>query len=120
MDFTPAEDHTAPKRKRSEMEADMDEPPTRSRIWFEDGNIVLQAENVQFKFYKGLLAMYSPFFEGAFSVPQPTVVSDADAVDGCQMIRLQDTAADVEYLLSYIIEPCVCLTSMIKNGTNNY
>ena len=76
--------------------------------------------NVQFKFYKGLLAMYSPFFEGAFSVPQPTVVSDADAVDGCQMIRLQDTAADVEYLLSYIIEPCVCLTSMIKNGTNNY
>ena len=80
---------------------------SRSDIWFDDGNIVLQAENVQFKFYKGLLATYSPFFKDAFAIPQPQLEQDSDTVDGCQIMRLPDSAADVEYMLSFSLEPCV-------------
>ncbi|KAI5896302.1 uncharacterized protein SCHCODRAFT_02614512 [Schizophyllum commune H4-8] len=105
MRATEVEGNMAHKRKRTAMEAEMDKPPTRSKIWFEDGNIVLQAENVQFKFYKGLLSTYSPFFMDVFAVPQPVPISDADMVEGCQVMKLPDTAADAEYMLSYIIEP---------------
>ncbi|KAL1733538.1 hypothetical protein EV714DRAFT_281886 [Schizophyllum commune] len=76
---------------------------SRSDIWFDDGNIVLQAENVQFRFFKGILAAYSPFFRDVFSVPQPTV--GADLVEGCPVLRLQEKAADVNYMLSFILEP---------------
>ena len=49
---------------------------TRSDIWLEDGNIVLQAENMQFKVHRGLLARVSPVFADVFSVPQPTQPQD--------------------------------------------
>ena len=81
----------------------------RSDIWFDDGNIVLQAENVQFRFFKGILAAYSPFFRDAFAIPQPMHNSEG-TVEGCPVMKLPDSAADVEYMLSFILEPCVCIT----------
>ena len=102
-------DSPATKRKRSDTEDAQDEPPTRSKIWFDDGNIVLQAENVQFRFFKGILAAYSPFFRDAFAVPQPANNSE-DTLEGCPVMKLPDSAADVEYMLSFILEPCVCIT----------
>ncbi|KAI5831668.1 hypothetical protein K523DRAFT_236942 [Schizophyllum commune Tattone D] len=97
-------DSPATKRKRSDTEDAQDEPPTRSIIWFDDGNIVLQAENVQFRFFKGILAAYSPFFRDAFAVPQPANNSE-DTLEGCPVMKLPDIAADVEYMLSFILEP---------------
>ncbi|KAI5896296.1 uncharacterized protein SCHCODRAFT_02614494 [Schizophyllum commune H4-8] len=78
------------------------EPISRSDIWFDDGNIVLQAENVQFRFFQGILAAYSPFFKDVFSIPQPA--AGADVVEGCPVMRLPEKAADVNYMLSFILE----------------
>ena len=109
MSATSANNYDSPatKRKRSDHDDALNESIIRSEVWFDDGNIVLQAENVQFKFYKGLLATYSPFFKDAFAIPQPQLEQDSDTVDGCQIMRLPDTAADVEYMLSFLLEPCV-------------
>ena len=106
----------ATKRKRSDTEDAQDKPSTRSKIWFDDGNIVLQAENVHFRFFKGILAAYSPFFRDAFAVPQPMHNSEG-MVEGCPVMKLPDSAADVEYMLSFILEPCVCTTIHLLSGT---
>ena len=90
------------------------ESTTRSDIWFDDGNIVLQSENVQFRFFQGILATYSPFFRDVFSIPQPAV--GADVVEGCPVMRLPEKAADVNYMLSFILEPCVCTTIYLLGG----
>ncbi|KAL1692010.1 hypothetical protein GGG16DRAFT_52395 [Schizophyllum commune] len=122
-----AESFPATKRRRSDLDDALDEPIIRSKIWFDDGNIVLQAENVQCKFYKGLLATYSPFFRDAFAIPQPRVDSDMDTVDGCQIMRLPDAAADVEYMLSFILEsksstltPCIADVASALRMSHKY
>ncbi|KAI5896285.1 uncharacterized protein SCHCODRAFT_02187853 [Schizophyllum commune H4-8] len=97
------ESSSSTKRRRVDAEDECDEPIVRSRVWFKDGNIVLQAQRVQFRFYQGLLATYSPFFRDVFEVPQPA--DGADAVEGCPVMRLQESAADVEYMLNFILEP---------------
>ena len=70
----------------------------RSGIWFEDGNVVLEAERTRFKVYRGLLASNSSVFKDIFSVPQPPGPFE-EAVDGCPLIRLSDSANDVEIVL---------------------
>lgn len=44
----------------------------RSNIWLGDGNIVIQADGVQFKVHQGYLARLSTIFSDVFSMPQPT------------------------------------------------
>ena len=97
------ESSTSTKRRRIDSRGESNEPIVRSPIWFKDGNIVLRAQRVQFRFYQDLLATYSPFFRDAFEVPQPA--DGADAVEGCPVMRLQESAADVEYVLNFILEP---------------
>lgn len=73
-------------------EASLDRPLVRSEeLWFKDGTIVLQAENILFRVYSGLLSKHSQFFEQLFSLPQPT---DAEKYDGCPLIKLAGDAAD--------------------------
>lgn len=69
----------------------------RSEIWLEDGNVVLQAEGTQFKVYRGILSLNSPVFKDMFSLPQPT--SGEELVEGCPVVHLSDSAADVTYVL---------------------
>jgi hypothetical protein len=50
-------------------------PPTQSEeAWFEDGNIIIQAQNVQFKVYKATLSRRSQIFADALvgSLSPPT------------------------------------------------
>ena len=42
-----------------------------SDVWFEDGNIVVIAQNTTFRFHKGVLSLHSQAFRDLFSVPQP-------------------------------------------------
>ncbi|KAH9833977.1 uncharacterized protein C8Q71DRAFT_725214 [Rhodofomes roseus] len=66
-------------------------------VWFEDGNIVLQAGGVAFRVYQGFLAMHSEVFAGMFSVPQP---KSAEQLDGSPVIHLVDHPDDLRHLLS--------------------
>ncbi|KAF7969809.1 hypothetical protein HWV62_25926 [Athelia sp. TMB] len=72
--------------------------PVRSDLWYEDGSVVLQAENTQFKVYRGILAESSSVFNDMFSFPQP-LLPDIEHIEGCPVVHLSDSAQEVEYIL---------------------
>jgi len=65
-------------------------------VWFEDGNVVLQAGGIAFRVYQGLLTLNSEVFADMFSVPQPNSV---ERFDGCPVIHLADHPDDLRHLL---------------------
>ncbi|KAJ6623706.1 hypothetical protein B0H10DRAFT_1873027 [Mycena sp. CBHHK59/15] len=70
-------------------------------LWFNDGNLVVQAENHLYRVTKGILAARSPIFSDMLSFPQPP---DSDLVDGCPAVRLPDSAGDVTVFLKAIFD----------------
>ncbi|KZP28181.1 hypothetical protein FIBSPDRAFT_275953 [Athelia psychrophila] len=72
--------------------------PTRSDIWFEDGNVVIQAEGKQFKVHRGVLAANSSIFKDMFAMPQPLAEGEK-TVEGCPVIHVSDSAADIAIVL---------------------
>ncbi|KAL1726927.1 hypothetical protein EV714DRAFT_286886 [Schizophyllum commune] len=85
--------------KRPRVDGDDTTSVQRSDIWFDDGNVVLQAENVQFRVHRSLLARHSPVFKDVFGVPQPKSSSEA-LVEGCPVVHLTDKASDVHFMLT--------------------
>lgn len=69
-------------------------------VWFADGNLVLQAENIVFKVYQGILTQESSLFRDMLSLPQPPDQSSADIYEGCHLVKVQDTAEDITTFLS--------------------
>lgn len=84
---------------------DSDEPVTftHSDLWWEDGNIVIQAETTQFRVYKGHLATHSEIFRDMFSIPQPSM-DPKETVEGCPVVQVSDTAEDWTYILQALLE----------------
>ncbi|KAF7325486.1 BTB domain-containing protein [Mycena kentingensis (nom. inval.)] len=70
-------------------------------LWFEDGSVVLQAENAQYCVYRGILARRSPIFADMFAVGVPNT---ADAVDGCPLVVLSDTETDMTHFLKALFD----------------
>lgn len=93
-----------PKRQRTEVEDDTpagsgsgDEAIERSEeVWLEDGNIIVQAENHQFKVHRSVLSKHSPVFADLFKVPQP---STERTIEGCPVVELHDSAEDIKHVL---------------------
>ncbi|KAJ7231873.1 hypothetical protein B0H12DRAFT_996082, partial [Mycena haematopus] len=75
-----------------------------SETWFDDGNVVLQAGNTQFRVHWGILALHSSVFRGMQGLPQPP---DQPGVDGCPIVELPDDSGDVGYLLKALYIPSV-------------
>ncbi|KAJ7718953.1 hypothetical protein DFH07DRAFT_784761 [Mycena maculata] len=48
-------------------------------LWFEDGSLIIQAGDCQFRVYRGVLAKRSSVFQDMLSFPQP---ADAELVEG--------------------------------------
>ncbi|KAJ6495808.1 hypothetical protein C8R47DRAFT_373214 [Mycena vitilis] len=76
--------------------------PRRSEIWYQDGSVVLQTQNTQFRVYWGTLTQESSFFRDAASLPQPP---DQPTVEGCPVIELYDDLTDIESLLKALFFP---------------
>ena len=73
-------------------------PEKDDEFWFDDGNIVLIANNdVAFRFYKGLLARASPIFQDMFSIFQPH--GEKEMMDGCIVVRLHEDPHDLRAFL---------------------
>lgn len=91
-----------PKRRRTETPGAQDESPSLEfperpeKLWFEDGSVVLQAGNVQFKVHRSILAKHSSIFADLFRVPQP--VSEP-TLEGCPIVHLQDNPEDLKRVL---------------------
>lgn len=99
-------DQPPAKRKRAEdpsAESAAPIPQVRSIVWYDDGNIILQAQDTLFKVHKGILAQNSSVFQDMFSLPQPPSV-DTDLVEGCPVVQLSDTAEEVECVLQAICQ----------------
>ncbi|KZP11085.1 hypothetical protein FIBSPDRAFT_913674 [Athelia psychrophila] len=75
----------------------------RSDIWYDDGNVILQAEGVQFKVHKSILAQSSSVFQDMFSFPQPST-TDTEMAEGCPIVHLSDSAEEVRYVLQAIFQ----------------
>ncbi|KAJ7611822.1 hypothetical protein FB45DRAFT_941104, partial [Roridomyces roridus] len=76
-----------------------DTPHRHAELWFDDGSIVIQAENTQFRVHRSILAARSLIFRDMFSFPQPL---DAELVEGCPLARLHDSAAELSVFLRAI------------------
>ncbi|KAJ7605360.1 hypothetical protein DFH06DRAFT_1252913 [Mycena polygramma] len=72
----------------------------QSDIWFEDGNIILQAENTHFRVYKGTLCSSSQVLKDAIED-----IEDSKGVEGCSFLMLSDSSFDVTYVLRTIFHP---------------
>ncbi|KAJ7751435.1 hypothetical protein B0H16DRAFT_1318164 [Mycena metata] len=77
-------------------------PFTRSKIWYYDGSIVLQAEQTQFRVHASLLSAGSTVFKDMFELARANV--DAQ-VEGCPFVQLyDDKAEDVELVLAALYD----------------
>lgn len=103
------------KRKRNDEDVDL-EPAipiasaTRSgSVWFDDGNIIIQAEGTIFKVYRGVLAAHSSVFKDMLSIPQPSS-EGLSAIEGCAVVHVSDTAADITIVLE-----ALCLRGYVQS-----
>nr|GAT49300.1 predicted protein [Mycena chlorophos] len=71
-------------------------------LWFDDGNIVLQAGLVQYKVYRGTLARHSPVFQDMLAFPQP---AEPELVEGLPLVTLPDDAEDFTPFLRALFDP---------------
>ncbi|KAJ6631590.1 hypothetical protein B0H10DRAFT_1772398 [Mycena sp. CBHHK59/15] len=69
---------------------------TCSEIWCNDGSVILQAHFTQFHIHWSVLSLHSSFFREMQSLPQPP---DQPSVEGCPIIKLSDSEADLTHLL---------------------
>ncbi|TCD65195.1 hypothetical protein EIP91_002980 [Steccherinum ochraceum] len=91
------------KRARIDDTADAKVAYTRGELWYDDGNIILFAEDgTGFRVYKGVLSRYSEVFRDMFSIPQP---ADAELWDGCPVVHLSDSSKSLHRVL------CVLFTN---------
>lgn len=70
-----------------------------TEVWFNDGNIVLEAEDTVFRIFSGILASNSVVFNEMFTFPQPP---DEETFEGCPLVHLADSAVDLMYFLKAI------------------
>ncbi|KAJ7042106.1 hypothetical protein C8F04DRAFT_1031061 [Mycena alexandri] len=77
------------------------EPKRVIDLWFEDGNVVIQAEDYQFCLFKSFLTTRSPIFTDTFSIPQP---EEAERINGCPVLRIHDSATDAAHFFKAIFD----------------
>lgn len=61
-------------------------------LWYDDGSVILIAEDTGFRVYRGVLARHSEVFRDTFQIPQSTAV-DATEQD-CLVVHLSDDGAE--------------------------
>ncbi|KAJ7475429.1 hypothetical protein B0H11DRAFT_1810339 [Mycena galericulata] len=99
----PMDSKRSAKRARDESDA----PPasiTRSRIWYFDGSVVLQAETTQFRVHVSILSAGSTVFKDMFEVARAPSNLESE-VEGCPLVQLyDDKALDVELVLDAVYD----------------
>ncbi|KAI0702673.1 hypothetical protein C8Q76DRAFT_230122 [Earliella scabrosa] len=63
-------------------------------LWFEDGNLLLVASEIEFRVYQGPLLVHSPIFKDMLSLPQPE-----GGPTPCPVVHLADSPEDLRHFL---------------------
>ena len=95
--------------------ASFDKHPT---LWFDDGNVVLIAENTGFRVYRGVLAKHSEIFRDMFLLPHPdSELAIEDTYDGCPIVRMaEDEAHEWEVVLGVLYTMSQCRRYVVSSG----
>jgi hypothetical protein len=72
----------------------------RSEYWFQDGNIVLQAQYTLFRVHRSVLSHHSQIFKDAFS----RLTEKNELIEGCPVISISDTDEDAGNLISLLYD----------------
>ena len=103
----PSTDQASKKRKRDHTSTNFSTPTADPGIrkkhpefWFEDGNIILVAQDVEFKVYKGPLIKQSPVFRDMLSLPQGP---DSASESALPVVHLPDHPHDIKWLLECVV-----------------
>ncbi|KAF7298005.1 BTB domain-containing protein [Mycena chlorophos] len=107
------------KRRRTDSE-DEPIPPAaaaikRSEIWHEDGSVVLQAQDTQFRVHWGLLTMHSSVFKDMYGLPQPDVAGPT--VEGCPVIPVFDDPTDLLHFFRVLYNPTMLTKETLPFAT---
>jgi len=70
-------------------------PAVHSEVWYYDGNIILQAENIPFRLHRSVLSSRSGVFSNLFGIPPS---AEEFFVEGCSVVQLHDSAEDVKHM----------------------
>lgn len=93
------------KRPRTNSKDDEAPDPkpitTRSEPWFEDGNVILETEHVQFCVHRSILSKRSTIFADMFGLAE----SSTTAHGGLPIVQLTDSSQELAYLLEWMYEP---------------
>ncbi|KAJ7452265.1 hypothetical protein FB451DRAFT_1565973 [Mycena latifolia] len=83
---------------------EQDAPIRVDDLWLADGTLlVIRAGNKMFRVVKSILEARSSVFRDMVAFPQPAG-ADVDTMDGSPVVRLHDSAADVEVFLRAIFD----------------
>ncbi|KDR86008.1 hypothetical protein GALMADRAFT_235195 [Galerina marginata CBS 339.88] len=98
------------KRKRTQSggEGGIQEAQKSAAYWFDDGNVILQAENTQFRVHRGIIIRHSQVFRDMFSLPQP---EKETLSEGCPLIHVSDAPKDWENTFSVLYDHNVSYAS---------
>ncbi|KAI1795300.1 hypothetical protein LXA43DRAFT_992275, partial [Ganoderma leucocontextum] len=69
-------------------------------FWFDDGTIVLIAQQTGFRIYRGLLASQSTIFADMLAASSS---SSDEILDGCPVVQLTDSPHDLAHLLGVLL-----------------
>ncbi|KAJ6472667.1 hypothetical protein C8R47DRAFT_1054010 [Mycena vitilis] len=84
-------------------------------LWFSTEIIVIQAQEKIFRVLGGILAARSSVFHDMIALPQPPN-SDIERIEGCPVVRLQDSAEDVEVFLRAIYDSSYFMPAPAPTG----
>ena len=74
-------------------------PKRDAEVWFEDGNVIVVADDTAFKVHRGVLSLHSEVFRDMFALATPDFSGYSPVVTTCPVVHLSDTANEIETLL---------------------
>ena len=59
-------------------------------LWFEDGSVIVIAQQTAFRVYRSVLSRHSETFSEVFMQPQSSHPGATETIDGCPVVRIPD------------------------------
>jgi BTB/POZ domain len=69
-------------------EDDEELPERCDLVWYDDGNIILQADTMQFRVHKSILSQHSTVLRDMFKAPQPLPTPE-NTLDRCRIFKME-------------------------------